>query len=161
MWLFLFLKQVDQLKGRKVLGKYPDNLTDEGPITLWRGETNWSSIRHTACSRHNVSFSDWLSIYRSCVDPILDPKTKLAVLINDSAASAAEIVSGAVQYLDAGVIDGGSVMLSLLATQWKMRTEGFVYDANWMMNTSSNYRIRSYMDSTLSLYEYEYSYAST
>ncbi len=44
--------------------------------------------------------------YRSRVDPILDPKTKLAVLINDSTASAAEIVSGAVQDLDVGVIVG-------------------------------------------------------
>lgn len=46
--------------------------------------------------------------YRSRVDPILDPKTKLAVLINDSTASAAEIVSGAVQDLDVGVIVGSS-----------------------------------------------------
>ena len=45
--------------------------------------------------------------YRSRVDPILDPNTKLAVLINDSTASAAEIVSGAVQDLDVGVIVGG------------------------------------------------------
>eukprot|EP00558_Chaetoceros_sp_UNC1202_P007287 CAMPEP_0197255614 /NCGR_PEP_ID=MMETSP1429-20130617/72629_1 /TAXON_ID=49237 /ORGANISM="Chaetoceros sp., Strain UNC1202" /LENGTH=529 /DNA_ID=CAMNT_0042718947 /DNA_START=114 /DNA_END=1703 /DNA_ORIENTATION=- len=44
--------------------------------------------------------------YKSRVDPILDPKTKLAVLINDSTASAAEIVSGAVQDLDVGVIVG-------------------------------------------------------
>ena len=26
------------MKGRKVLGQYPDNLTDEGPLTLERGE---------------------------------------------------------------------------------------------------------------------------
>lgn len=44
--------------------------------------------------------------YKSRVDPILDPNTKLAVLINDSTASAAEIVSGAVQDLDVGVIVG-------------------------------------------------------
>lgn len=44
--------------------------------------------------------------YRSRVDPILDPNTKLAVLINDSTASAAEIVSGAIQDLDVGVIVG-------------------------------------------------------
>ena len=44
--------------------------------------------------------------YKSRIDPILDPKTKLAVLINDSTASAAEIVSGAVQDLDVGVIVG-------------------------------------------------------
>lgn len=44
--------------------------------------------------------------YKSRVDPILNPKTKLAVLINDSTASAAEIVSGAVQDLDVGVIVG-------------------------------------------------------
>lgn len=44
--------------------------------------------------------------YKSRVDPILDPRTKLAVLINESTASAAEIVSGAVQDLDVGVIVG-------------------------------------------------------
>lgn len=44
--------------------------------------------------------------YRSRVDPILDPNTKLAVLVNESTASAAEIVSGAVQDLDVGVIVG-------------------------------------------------------
>lgn len=44
--------------------------------------------------------------YKSRVDPILDPNTKLAVLINESTASAAEIVSGAVQDLDVGVIVG-------------------------------------------------------
>jgi len=45
-------------------------------------------------------------IYRSRVDPILNPNTKLAVLINKGTASAAEIVSGAVQDLDVGVIVG-------------------------------------------------------
>ena len=46
-------------------------------------------------------------IYRSRVDPILDTSTtKLAVLINGNTASAAEIVSGAVQDLDCGVIVG-------------------------------------------------------
>lgn len=44
--------------------------------------------------------------YKSRVDPILDSSTKLAVLVNDSTASAAEIVSGAVQDLDVGVIVG-------------------------------------------------------
>ena len=44
--------------------------------------------------------------YKSRVDPILDPKTKLAVLINGQTASAAEIVSGAIQDLDVGVIVG-------------------------------------------------------
>lgn len=44
--------------------------------------------------------------YKSRVEPILDPQTKLAVLINGSTASAAEIVSGAVQDLDVGVIVG-------------------------------------------------------
>eukprot|EP00557_Chaetoceros_sp_GSL56_P006788 CAMPEP_0176494668 /NCGR_PEP_ID=MMETSP0200_2-20121128/10232_1 /TAXON_ID=947934 /ORGANISM="Chaetoceros sp., Strain GSL56" /LENGTH=804 /DNA_ID=CAMNT_0017892467 /DNA_START=3205 /DNA_END=5616 /DNA_ORIENTATION=+ len=44
--------------------------------------------------------------YKSRVDPILDPNTKLAVLVNESTASAAEIVSGAVQDLDVGVIVG-------------------------------------------------------
>lgn len=45
-------------------------------------------------------------IYRSRVDPLLDPTTKLAVLVNRGTASAAEIVSGAVQDLDVGVIIG-------------------------------------------------------
>ncbi len=45
-------------------------------------------------------------IYRSRVDPLLDPSTKLAVLVNRGTASAAEIVSGAVQDLDVGVIVG-------------------------------------------------------
>ena len=45
-------------------------------------------------------------LYRSRVDPILDPSTKLAVLVNKGTASAAEIVSGAVQDLDVGVIVG-------------------------------------------------------
>jgi carboxyl-terminal processing protease len=48
----------------------------------------------------------FLRRYRSRVDPILDPNTKLAVLVNRGTASAAEIVSGAVQDLDAGVIVG-------------------------------------------------------
>jgi len=46
-------------------------------------------------------------LYRSRVDPIIDySKTKLAVLVNDRTASAAEIVSGAIQDLDIGVIVG-------------------------------------------------------
>lgn len=45
-------------------------------------------------------------MYRSRVDPILSPKTKLVVLVNGQTASAAEIVSGAVQDLDVGVIVG-------------------------------------------------------
>ncbi|KAG7354250.1 carboxyl-terminal protease [Nitzschia inconspicua] len=45
-------------------------------------------------------------IYRSRVEPLLDPSTKLAVLVNRGTASAAEIVSGAVQDLDVGVIIG-------------------------------------------------------
>jgi carboxyl-terminal processing protease len=45
-------------------------------------------------------------LYRSRVDPILEPNTKLAVLVNGGTASAAEIVSGAVQDLDVGVIVG-------------------------------------------------------
>jgi carboxyl-terminal processing protease len=44
--------------------------------------------------------------YRSRMDPILDPTTKLTILVNRGTASAAEIVSGAVQDLDAGVIVG-------------------------------------------------------
>ena len=46
-------------------------------------------------------------IYRSRVDPILDTtQTKLAVLVNSNTASAAEIVSGAIQDLDVGIIVG-------------------------------------------------------
>ena len=45
-------------------------------------------------------------LYRSRVDPILDPSTRLAVLINGGTASAAEIVSGAIQDLDVGVVVG-------------------------------------------------------
>jgi len=46
-------------------------------------------------------------LYRSRIDPIVDPATtKLAVLINSNTASAAEIVSGAIQDLDVGVIVG-------------------------------------------------------
>ena len=45
-------------------------------------------------------------LYRSRVDPILDANTKLAVLVNRNTASAAEIVSGAVQDLDVGLIVG-------------------------------------------------------
>ena len=44
--------------------------------------------------------------YQSRVEPILDSKTKLAVLVNRGTASAAEIVSGAVQDLDVGIIVG-------------------------------------------------------
>ena len=46
-------------------------------------------------------------LYRSRVEPLLESTTKLAVLINGNTASAAEIVSGAVQDLDVGVIVGG------------------------------------------------------
>lgn len=45
-------------------------------------------------------------LYRSRSDPILQPSTKLAVLVNGNTASAAEIVSGAVQDLDVGIIVG-------------------------------------------------------
>ena len=45
-------------------------------------------------------------LYRSLENPILGPQTKLTVLINGQTASAAEIVSGAVQDLDVGVIVG-------------------------------------------------------
>lgn len=44
--------------------------------------------------------------YRSKTEPLLDKNTKLAVLINRGTASAAEIVSGAVQDLDVGIIVG-------------------------------------------------------
>jgi len=46
-------------------------------------------------------------VYRSKVDPMVDPtQTKVAVLVNGQTASAAEIVSGAIQDLDVGVIVG-------------------------------------------------------
>jgi len=44
--------------------------------------------------------------YRSKSEPLLDKNTKLAVLVNRGTASAAEIVSGAVQDLDVGIIVG-------------------------------------------------------
>lgn len=46
------------------------------------------------------------TLYRSKVDPILNPSTKLAVLVNEQTASAAEIVTGAVQDLDVGIVVG-------------------------------------------------------
>lgn len=45
-------------------------------------------------------------LYRSRVDPILDASTKLAVLVNGGTASAAEIVTGAIQDLDVGIVVG-------------------------------------------------------
>lgn len=46
-------------------------------------------------------------LYRSKVDPLVDPsQTKVAVLVNSQTASAAEIVSGAIQDLDVGIIVG-------------------------------------------------------
>ena len=45
-------------------------------------------------------------LYKSKTDPILNPNTRLAVLVNEQTASAAEIVTGAVQDLDVGVVVG-------------------------------------------------------
>ena len=45
-------------------------------------------------------------LYRSKSQPLLDDKCRLVVLVNSNTASAAEIVSGAVQDLDVGVILG-------------------------------------------------------
>jgi C-terminal peptidase prc len=46
-------------------------------------------------------------LYRSRVDPIIDTaRTKLVVLTNRNTASAAEIVSGAIQDLDVGIVMG-------------------------------------------------------
>lgn len=44
--------------------------------------------------------------YRSTIDPIRPEGMKLAVLVNGASASASEIVAGAIQDLDAGVIVG-------------------------------------------------------
>lgn len=46
------------------------------------------------------------TLYRSKTEPILNPNTRLAVLVNEQTASAAEIVTGAVQDLDVGVVVG-------------------------------------------------------
>lgn len=45
-------------------------------------------------------------LYRSRVQPLVPPDTKVAVLVNGGTASAAEIVSGAIQDLDVGVVVG-------------------------------------------------------
>ena len=46
------------------------------------------------------------TLYRSKTEPVLHPDTRLAVLVNEQTASAAEIVTGAVQDLDVGVVVG-------------------------------------------------------
>jgi carboxyl-terminal processing protease len=46
------------------------------------------------------------TLYRSKTEPILNPSTRLAVLVNEQTASAAEIVAGAIQDLDVGVVVG-------------------------------------------------------
>lgn len=42
MWIFLGTG--GSVKGRKILGQYPDDLTDDGPLTLSRGETFFLQI---------------------------------------------------------------------------------------------------------------------
>jgi carboxyl-terminal processing protease len=46
--------------------------------------------------------------YASTTSPLLSATTKLAILVNGNTASAAEIVAGAVQDLDAGVVLGAT-----------------------------------------------------
>jgi len=45
-------------------------------------------------------------LYRSKTEPVLNPNTRLAVLVNEQTASAAEIVTGAIQDLDTGIVVG-------------------------------------------------------
>ena len=53
-------------------------------------------------------------VFRSTYAPIRSPDMKLAVLVNSGSASASEIVSGAIQDLDVGVIVGRCVCVRSL-----------------------------------------------
>lgn len=49
------------------------------------------------------------------LNPIVEPKTDLALIVNDFAASESEILLGAVQYLDVGVIVGSQGLTQLVS----------------------------------------------